>query len=159
MRSMPSEKPESPDMSVSAIPSQSSCGGMEKHSFDSARRRALRGLGSVAVLAASGCCEFRLYPIDLLDDRTHLTACARETWKRHQAEELRSHSTFAHARDVDVSSECSARQRWLVARVDVVAEPAHPHRRIGVQIDRRMLAMQGKRFFRDRDHACTLIAW
>ena len=50
---------------------------------------------------------------------------------------------LAHARHVDVAAERRAREGRLVARVQVVADPARPHERVGVKVDRRVLGVNG----------------
>ena len=80
--------------------------------------------------------------VDLFVDDAREPAHALGDGERHEAEELRAHAALAHARKVDVAAERRARQRRLVARVQVVAEPARPHERVGVQVDRRVLGVK-----------------
>ena len=79
--------------------------------------------------------------IDLLVDGARHPARPIRKRERDQPEELRAHASLAHAGEVDVTAERRERERRLVCLVDVVADPARPHQRVGVQIDRGVLGV------------------
>jgi hypothetical protein len=83
--------------------------------------------------------------VDLLVDDPRQAARPLEDRHRHQAEELRPHAALAHPGQVQVARPRPARQRRLVVLVHVVAPPAGPHERVGVQVDGRVLRVESLR--------------
>jgi hypothetical protein len=76
--------------------------------------------------------------VDLLvNGARHSTWPVRER-EGHQAEELGSHAAFAHPWEIEVPRKCGEGQWRLMCLVHVVPEPARPHERVGVQVDRRV---------------------
>ncbi len=82
--------------------------------------------------------ERRVEHVDLFVDRAREAADFSEHRKRDQAEELPADAAFAHARQIDVTEKRLLRERRVVPREEIVAEPAAPHERVRVQIDRGM---------------------
>jgi hypothetical protein len=72
--------------------------------------------------------------IDLLVDGPHIAASRYR--QRDQPEELRADAPIAQARYVDVPEKCRGRKEGLVPRAELVPDPARPHERVSVQIDR-----------------------
>src|SRR5262249_30235425 len=96
--------------------------------------------------------------VDLFVDGARHTADARGNWERYEPEELRAHSPLPHARKIHVAGERRAWQRRGVTRVEVVADPARPHERVRVQIDRGVAGVQVLRLER-AEHGRETVAF
>ena len=87
----------------------------------------------------------RVERVDLLVRRLREPARLFAHRDTDEAEELRPHSAVDHSRHIDVTADGGAGERRLVPHEKVVAEPAAPHQRVRVEIDRRMRRMDGSR--------------
>ena len=87
-----------------------------------------------------GAADLGVEQIDLLVDRSGVPPVGDR--HRDQAEELRADAPFDEAGHVDMTKEGGARQDGVVAHGEVVADPAAPHERVGVQVDGGMSRMK-----------------
>lgn len=81
--------------------------------------------------------------VDLFVNGPRHSACTIREGEGDEAEELGAHSSFAHAGKIHMAAEGGEGKWWLVGLVEVVANPARPHQRIGVEVDGRVFGMNG----------------